>query len=386
MTGSQCGEHAVTPAEVGEWEMLRRARRWWGQSDQFDWLSAYLNERGQQMLWRMSTFLFTIVTAALPIIMLASPAGPDTALTKAIAVFATCAGAAGAVLWLLHWPTRRQSMWYSAMAIGATAAACMSLSNPYTGLMGCTMFAAIGGFLAYFHSVGHVVVNFAVAAGSALILSWRLVATSGDIALTIAALVTVVALNVGVPFGIHSLVHTLRDDLRGTDRDPLTGLHNRRSFHHSVYELMMLNHRGPNTHLVIAMIDLDNFKQLNDTHGHAAGDQALVNVATVLRDNCRSTAVIGRAGGEEFLIADTDTMSNPAGMAERLCDAIAALPPQITASIGTVSAPLKTAAVTTNLQLLDDLIRTADAAMYEAKRAGGNQVRHYQALVPPASN
>ena len=48
--------------------------------------------------------------------------------------------------------------------------------------------------------------------------------------------------------------------------------------------------------------------------------------------------------------------------------------------------PLKPAPVTANLQLLDDLIRTADAAMYEAKRAGGNQVRHYHALVPPSSN
>jgi diguanylate cyclase (GGDEF)-like protein len=365
---------------------VRWARRWWWQSDQFDWLSAYLNDRGQQMLWRMSTFAFTIVTAALPIILLASPAGPDTTLTKAIAVFAACAGAAGGVMWLLQWPTRQQSMWYSAVAITATAAACLSLSNAYTGLMGCTMFAAIGGFLAYFHSVGHMVVTFAVASGCALILSWRMVSASGDIALTCAALLTVLALNVGVPFGIHSLVHTLRDDLRGTDRDPLTGLHNRRSFHNSVYELMMLNHRAPNTHLVIAMIDLDNFKQLNDTHGHAAGDQALVDVATALRDNCRSTAVIGRAGGEEFLIADTDTKSNPATMAERLRHAIAAIPPQITASIGTVSTPLKPAPVTANLQLLDDLIRTADAAMYEAKRAGGNQVRHYHALVPPSSN
>jgi diguanylate cyclase (GGDEF)-like protein len=131
---------------------------------------------------------------------------------------------------------------------------------------------------------------------------------------------------------------------------------------------------------VIAMIDLDDLKQLNDAHGHAAGDQALVAVAAALRGNCRPTAVIGRAGGEEFVITDIDTTPAPLKMAERLCDAIAAIPFEINASIGTSSVALGTGPATPAMQLIDNLIVTSDAVMYRAKRAGGNQVCHYSAI------
>jgi diguanylate cyclase (GGDEF)-like protein len=366
-------------------QMARRAERWWKQPDQYDWLSAYLDERGLQLLWRRATFGFTVTLAALPIVMLWSPFGPDNPATTAIAVIAAGFAAAGAFLWLLRWPTRRQSVLYSVMSAVAIAATCLALSNPYSGLLGCTTFAVIGGFAAYFHTIGHVVANLAVATVCSAILAYRLVATTGDAALTIAALVTVASLNVGVPFGIESLVHTLRTDLRGSDRDALTGLLNRRSFHNSVYELMMLDQRGAGRYLVMAMIDLDNFKQLNDTRGHAAGDQALVSVSAALREHCRPTAVIGRVGGEEFVVADIDTVPNPVERAEVLRHAIERIPLPVTASIGTAGAQFETDSATANLQLINELIRTSDTAMYEAKRAGGNQVRHYPTLAPPLS-
>ncbi len=129
------------------------------------------------------------------------------------------------------------------------------------------------------------------------------------------------------------------------------------------------------------MIDLDDFKRLNDTHGHAAGDQALV-VTAALQRSCRATAVIGRAGGEEIVVADIETTPIPSAMAERICRAVAALPFEITASIGTSSVPLDAEPLTTAMQLIDDLIRTSDAAMYQTKRAGGNQARHLSGAVP----
>lgn len=91
--------------------------------------------------------------------------------------------------------------------------------------------------------------------------------------------------------------------------------------------------------LVVMVIDLDNFKKLNDTHGHSVGDEALVGVAAALRATCRRTAVIGRAGGEEFVVADIGDPAEHAVTAERLRAAIAANPLQITASIGTATAP-----------------------------------------------
>jgi diguanylate cyclase (GGDEF)-like protein len=363
--------------------MARQAERWWKQPDQYDWLSAYLNERGLQKIWRRATFGFTVISATLPIVMLWSPFGPDRPATVALAVGAAGLAVAGGFLWLLRWPTRRQSVIFSATATVAIAATSFSFSNPYSGLGACATFAVIGGFAAYFHTIGHVIANLAVAVLCSAILAYRLIATTGDVALTIAALVTVASLNVGVPFGIQSLVHTLRTDLRGSDHDSLTGLLNRRSFHSSVYELMMRHQSPAGIYLVMVMIDLDNFKHLNDTRGHAAGDQALVSVSAALRENCSSAAVIGRVGGEEFVVADIDTARNPAKMAERLRQAIDKIPLRVTASIGTAGAPLETDSARANLQLIDDLIRTSDTAMYDAKRAGGNRVCHYPTLVPP---
>ena len=353
--------------------MVRWARRWWQQSDQFDWFSAYLQDRNLETQWRAATFGCAVLLAALPILMLGSPAGPNHIATVWLSIIAAASGAISASLWLRRWPTRRQSLLLCLMAIASIAAICLAQSNPYVGLEGCHIFAVIGGYIAYFHTARLLVGNLAVALSCSAILAERLTAASGDLSLVAASLITIAALNIGVPFGIHSLVHTLRNDLRSSDRDSLTGLLNRRSFYHSAYELVMRHHGSPDRYLVVAMVDLDNFKQLNDAQGHAAGDQALVDVSATLRNHCGAAAVIGRAGGEEFVIADIDSVSNPAAMAERLRQAIAGLPIQITASIGTASAPVDT---DVDRGLIDGLVGAADAAMYDAKRAGGNRVRH----------
>jgi diguanylate cyclase (GGDEF)-like protein len=349
------------------------------QPDQYDWLSAYLKGRGLQIVWRRATFVFTVSQAALPLVMLWSPTGPVAASSRLASIVISVLGFAGATLWLFAWPTRLQSILFSLAAAAAVAFMCLRLSNPYTGLMGCTTFAILGGFIAYFHTVKYVIANFAVATLCAVILAHRFMVATGDRALIAAALITVMALNIGVPFGISSLMHTLRADLRSSDRDSLTGLYHRRAFYDAVHDLTRRNRRSSGKYLVIAVIDLDRFKQLNDTHGHAVGDQALVAVGAALQANCRPTAVIGRVGGEEFVIVDTDITPNPADMAERVRQAIAQIPFRVTASIGTSSVALDTFPEVDSAQLINGLIDTSDAAMYEAKRAGGNQVYHHPA-------
>ena len=124
------------------------------------------------------------------------------------------------------------------------------------------------------------------------------------------------------------------------------------------------------------MIDLDRFKMLNDTEGHAAGDRALIAVAHVLRERTHHGAVVGRSGGEEFLVADVfvDPRSVPLG--GRLCDGVAALPYAITASVGTAGARCDQILESGDPnQVIGELIAAADAAMYDAKRNGGNQSR-----------
>lgn len=349
----------------------------WRQDDHFDWFGTYLLDRGLQRQWRIATFVFTVCLAAVPLVMLGSPVGPDTALTRWVAVVAAAGAGSASLVWLFTWPTRRRSIIYNVVCSVCIAATCLSLSNAYGALMGCTVFAVIGGFLAYFHAVGHVLGNLALGTVCLAVAATRLVTSTGDVALTVAAALIVTALNVGIPFGIFSLVHSLRIDLRNSDRDPLTGLLNRRSFSHAVAELLATQPPGLRRRLNVTMVDLDNFKRLNDSQGHAVGDRALVSVAAVLRESCDAGTAIARLGGEEFVIADTQFVARHRAVVERIRQGIASTPFGITASLGTCSAVVAPGDAGEPSALVDRLTELADSAMYRAKRAGGNRVEHH---------
>jgi diguanylate cyclase len=113
----------------------------------------------------------------------------------------------------------------------------------------------------------------------------------------------VLAVNVAFPFAVHWLVHALGSDLRHSSRDTLTGLLVRRVFYQSAYGLLLRRREGP-SYLGVAMIDLDHFKRLNDTHGHFIENRALVASGGALRLACPPTSLIARFGGEEFVVAD----------------------------------------------------------------------------------
>jgi diguanylate cyclase (GGDEF)-like protein len=360
--------------------MARRLRHLFRQPDHFDWFSAYLDERGLQKRWRLLTVAFTLTLAAIPIMMLGSPTGPDHRTTMVVSCVASLVAAVSALAWLTNWPTRQQSTLFCLAAIGCIGATCLSQSSAYGALMGCTAFAVIGGFIAFFHNLALVCLSLAVAMACAVTSAVRLIVSTGDIPLALSAFLIVLGLNIGVPFGIHSLAHTLRSDLRSSGHDSLTGVLTRRAFYQSAYALLM---RGQGTYLIVILIDLDDFKRLNDTLSHQAGDRALIEVGTVLRGACPETAVIGRVGGEEFVVAVTADVADPDVLADRLCRAIALTPTQVTASIGTAYAPLSHATTSGHFDLIDGLIHQADVAMYGAKRAGGNRVQHSGQGYPP---
>lgn len=151
--------------------------------------------------------------------------------------------------------------------------------------------------------------------------------------------------------------------------DSLTGLHNRRHMQRHLEGLLV----GPGGMPVsVLMVDIDHFKRINDTLGHAEGDVALRAVADVLRGRVRVFDSVARIGGEEFVIAMPGTRPEEAmAAAERVRQAVAAatIGPQglsVTVSIGVGFATPGTAP--------DDLLKQADMALYEAKRAGRNRV------------
>jgi diguanylate cyclase (GGDEF)-like protein len=149
--------------------------------------------------------------------------------------------------------------------------------------------------------------------------------------------------------------------------DPLTGLLNRRSLEDQVHDLMR---RG--VPFALAMGDLDHFKQLNDTHGHDAGDRALRLFARTMQTVLRSEDVICRFGGEEFVIAlPNRSVADAVTALERLQEEVvlaltAGAVPGFTASFG-VAHSLGAAS-------FEELCRNADAALFRAKRDGRNRI------------
>lgn len=119
--------------------------------------------------------------------------------------------------------------------------------------------------------------------------------------------------------GRDRLRQTVADGLNAAVTDPLTGLFNRRYAMHHLARIVDASREGGRAYAVL-LIDLDHFKAVNDTHGHASGDAVLVAVAERLRENLRGKDLVARIGGEEFLVAMPDTGLDEARIAaERLC-------------------------------------------------------------------
>lgn len=162
--------------------------------------------------------------------------------------------------------------------------------------------------------------------------------------------------------------------LRRATVDPLTQLGNRRYFF-DVAEREMERSNRSSAEFGLLMLDLDHFKKINDTCGHAMGDKVLQEVAHLLRNSVRSVDVLGRLGGEEFAILLADT---PLAAAERVADKIRGsiselqisgwtnLYGPVTASVGVASSA--------HYKELDECMQAADVALYKAKQTGRNKV------------
>ncbi len=155
--------------------------------------------------------------------------------------------------------------------------------------------------------------------------------------------------------------------------DQLTGSLNRRGLD-DVFERELARSERRNSPLCIAMLDLDDFKRLNDTHGHTAGDEALIHLVRVIKDTLRTMDVIARFGGEEFLIVLPDTTMDDA------MQTVTRVQRELTKRIFmhnnerlliTFSAGV---ALRAGIEDQTTMIKRADEALYKAKRAGKNRV------------
>jgi diguanylate cyclase (GGDEF)-like protein/PAS domain S-box-containing protein len=159
--------------------------------------------------------------------------------------------------------------------------------------------------------------------------------------------------------------------------DTLTGLPNRARLRHLISEAIKSCPEGK--HVALAFLDLDNFKDVNDTFGHAAGDELLVEFAQRLRAQIQPGDMLGRLGGDEFVIVMPDRDADQAALAASRITGALAKPLQIGARQLSVSASVGISLYPENAADIDTLIQQADAAMYNAKRAGRSTYRFFSA-------
>ena len=156
---------------------------------------------------------------------------------------------------------------------------------------------------------------------------------------------------------------------RMADTDGLTGIANRRFFEHAL-EKEISRAKRSGEQLTLVMLDIDHFKQLNDTHGHQVGDQILHEVGSVLSQTCRDFDVPARYGGEEFAVllpgCSTQESFSAAGRLRKVISEMEGAVP-VTASAGVATFPLHAADAAA-------LVKAADEALYESKRLGRDRV------------
>jgi len=156
--------------------------------------------------------------------------------------------------------------------------------------------------------------------------------------------------------------------------DPLTGVFNRRSM-----EIMILNQLSiakiTNTTFSIAMIDIDNFKQINDTYGHLVGDCVLRNLAIIIKENLRKSDFVFRYGGEEFLVllpfAELEAAKK---VIEKIRKKIESIPFKCENTTLNITVSIGVSSFTDKNLSVDSLLDNADKNLYIAKKTGKNKV------------
>lgn len=180
-------------------------------------------------------------------------------------------------------------------------------------------------------------------------------------------------LGIAFAFGVHKIRQARRLH-RLAMLDELTGLPNRRAALARLDDELRLARRLGRT-LSVLMVDVDHFKHINDTHGHAVGDDVLRHLARTLGATLRARDHLGRLGGEEFLVVLPDTsVGHTERIAERMREAIADTPCPTSAGPIDVTISVGVATAQAPDELPATLVERADEALYRAKRLGRNLV------------
>lgn len=356
----------------------RLVRNWWREPVDYAAQVQYFTKRSLAVAIQVLIGMGNGLVAAIWLAILLPSVGSSSVTTRVVVALFVVLTSFWAVVWCCRpWPSRRWSIGFIVSADIGIAVVALQDAHWLTGLFAFNAFALISVYAMFFD--GPKVL--------ALHAVWMLVATAafsvqvgidehlGAVAFP-AQILAAVAGAVATPLGIQFGIWTLRNDANESVTDPLTGLLNRRGLRLHVGDLVRDGHSKDTTHVVVMVVDLDRFKDINDTFGHAVGDEVLIRSARRIKSAVRGSALVARVGGEEFVIVDLTEPGHTEHITERVRSAVGAPADHapITASVGVTSVSLANFAApeVDPAALLDTIIEHADHAMFDAKRRGGN--------------
>ncbi len=265
--------------------------------------------------------------------------------------------------------------WFVFYADAGVALVLTTFTDRGLALHVAVLFAVIGVYIVYFSPQSVLLMH------SAFVSSVILVLAVGTYIEGVHDLLSVIARALVVFIVVNSVIvfrAVIQAQLELANIDSLTGLLNRRGFGNRIG--ILLDESDPGDLITLFVVDIDQFKSVNDTYGHAAGDEVLRSTADRLAAAVPEGACLARTGGEEFTVAVAAKPCSVAMLAERL--SVAVHRPEdrisITGSIGAAvlsvdswkNMPAENAA-----EVIHSALSEADDAMYEAKRSGGNRAK-----------
>ncbi|MDV8006574.1 GGDEF domain-containing protein [Rhodococcus sp. IEGM 1318] len=353
--------------------------RWWSDHTDYSWLPRFLDVRGLTVPGRKLVAVWCFLFALIAATMQLSRFGSDTALARSVLAVGTISGIYAGCRWARNesWPTWQQSVAFLVWAdLWLAVSLFFAVRTAFVGTIGCILFIMIGFYAAIVHSPRVAISHIGWALAVCTTLAAMAMSEPVNDNWVVANLYLMVA---GVVFSTAWILQIvwlrLTDDARNAHRDYLTATLNRRGLQDEAQHLL----RSDRTQALIALlIDVDSFKNLNDTHGHVAGDDALTAVADRLIAAAGPDAVVARIGGDEFVVLRGVDRGDIEQVATEIHSAVSSDsdPYPVSASTG-VSVYLSRE---TDLpdRAVNDLIEHADNAMYRAKKRGGDRIAWVQ--------
>ncbi|MGV0154712.1 diguanylate cyclase domain-containing protein [Rhodococcus sp. GB-02] len=353
--------------------------RWWSDHTDYSWLPRFHDVRGLTVPGRKLVAVWCFLFALIAATMQLSRFGSDTALARSVLTVGTISGIYAGCRWARNesWPTWQQSVAFLVWAdLWLAVSLFFAVRTAFVGTIGCILFIMIGFYAAIVHSPRVAISHIGWALAVCTTLATMAMSEPVNDNWVVANLYLMVA---GVVFSTAWILQIvwlrLTDDARNAHRDYLTATLNRRGLQDEAQHLL----RSDRTQALIALlIDVDSFKNLNDTHGHVAGDDALTAVADRLIAAAGPDAVVARIGGDEFVVLRGVDRGDIEQVATEIHSAVSSDsdPYPVSASTG-VSVYLSRE---TDLpdRAVNDLIEHADNAMYRAKKRGGDRIAWVQ--------